>query len=109
MSLHAFMTARKALSHDPPFYALIMAAMSKADDDNLCRLREQWPQVWEELNTRYWSPGGLVPGEEGFRYTEWRGIGNPDCDHDWQDDLDYGRRICRTCRREEGFDGSSAG
>ena len=48
---------------DPPFYALIMAAMRKADSTNLPKLREAFPDVWLELNARYHAPGGLLPPE----------------------------------------------
>lgn len=46
-----------------PFYALIMAAMRRADSANRWRLREQFPEVWDELEKRYNSPGGLLEGE----------------------------------------------
>ena len=46
-----------------PFYALLMAAMRKADTDNLRKLQRSFPEVWQELQTRYNSPGGLTPSE----------------------------------------------
>lgn len=48
-----------------PFYGLIMAAMRRADSANLWRLKQAWPEVWEELQARYDSPGGLLEGERG--------------------------------------------
>ena len=48
---------------DEPFYALIMAAMRRADSDNLTRLQEAFPGVWRELETRYNSPDGTLPDE----------------------------------------------
>lgn len=48
---------------EPTFVALIMAAMRKADTLNLMKLQHEWPEIWEELKTRYWSPGGFLPEE----------------------------------------------
>lgn len=45
------------------FYALIMAAMRRADTDNLKKLKEAFPKTWEELNARYHAPGGRLPRE----------------------------------------------
>ena len=72
MSLHSYMKSRELLADDPPFSAIIMAAMRKADPENLWKLRSGWPQLWTELNTRYWSPGGYMPDEDGFQFTEWK-------------------------------------
>ncbi len=49
--------------HDPPFYALIMAAMRKADTGNAHMLHLCWPEVWDELQDRYNAPGGFLSGE----------------------------------------------
>lgn len=63
MSLFDY-TASKGLSAlDPPFYALIMAAMRQADSDNAERLRRSFPETWHEFEARYNAPGGLLPGE----------------------------------------------
>jgi hypothetical protein len=48
------------------FYALIMTAMSKADDSNLAKLKAAWPEVWGELETRYNAPAGLLVGEKSL-------------------------------------------
>ena len=61
MSLHDYQES-KGLS-DKSFYSLIMAAMRKADYDNMEKLRSAWPEVWHELQARYNSPGGLLWGE----------------------------------------------
>ena len=45
------------------FYALIMAAMRKADSDNLELLKAAFPAVWEELQQRYNAPGGMIEGD----------------------------------------------
>ena len=64
MSLHSYHVSKKVLKTDPPFYSLIMAAMHKADTENLARLAAAWPDVYAELNARYNAPMGLIP-EDG--------------------------------------------
>lgn len=61
MSHHEY-EAGKAISGalDPPFYALIFAAMRKADTQNYARLREAFPAVERELVARYNAPGGVL-------------------------------------------------
>ena len=49
---------------DHPFYALIMAAMRKADSTNTEKLKQAWPEVWEALQARYYAPGGAVTQSE---------------------------------------------
>lgn len=48
---------------DPGFYAIIMAAMMKADTTNVAKLQLWWPDVWTELQARYMGPGGLLESE----------------------------------------------
>ena len=64
MSLYDYKVSKELFIKDVPFYGLIMAAMRKADDSNLEMLKGCWPEVWKELEARYWSPGGHLPGEE---------------------------------------------
>lgn len=64
MSLYDFRTAIDVNNVSPPFYALIMAAMLKADDVNLLKLKVMWPHIWEELEKRYHARGGQLPGDE---------------------------------------------
>jgi hypothetical protein len=63
MSLYDYEQSRKLGATGQPFYALIMAAMRQADTDNLTRLRIGFPEVYGELEARYSSPGGMLPGE----------------------------------------------
>lgn len=63
MSLHEYRASREIAKADPPFYALIMAAMAKADTRNQMLLRRAWPEVWAEAEARYNLPGGLLPSE----------------------------------------------
>lgn len=72
MSQHSYRVSRSILADDPPFSALIMAAIAKADTFNSYRLKMAFPDLWQEMHIRYWSPGQLMPGEDGFLYTEWK-------------------------------------
>ena len=60
MSLHEYHTSLKINGEDYPFYALIMAAMRQADDDNLKRLQYVFPWVFDELQQRYDAGGGVL-------------------------------------------------
>jgi len=63
MSLYDYKISQHLEMQDAPFYALIMAAMRKADDVNLVKLCTEWPEAWDELQERYNAPGGLLLGE----------------------------------------------
>lgn len=63
MSYHEYLAAKEILAADPPFYALLMAAIHKADTDNSEKLKEAWPELWLETYQRYNAPGGLFPHE----------------------------------------------
>lgn len=64
MSLHSYHYSRKLLVKDPPFYALIMCAIAKADTDNLRKLIQLFPAVVLEYKERYNSPLGILPSDE---------------------------------------------
>lgn len=63
MSLHEYLESQKIERKRYPFYALIMAAMRQADDNNLWKLRNMWPKVWDELEARYHAPGGELEND----------------------------------------------
>lgn len=63
MSIYDYETS-KQVDPDISFYGIIMAAMRRADSDNAEMLKRCWPQVWKELEARYWAPGGLLEGED---------------------------------------------
>lgn len=63
MSFYDYKQSREIVKMDPPFYALIMAAMRKADDENIMLLRLSFPQIYTELQERYNAPGGLLGSE----------------------------------------------
>lgn len=64
MSLHSYHVSRAIEERDPPFYALIMAAIRKADTDNLAKLTLVFPEVIEEFRARYNAGFGVIP-EDG--------------------------------------------
>jgi hypothetical protein len=64
MSYHEYLAAKRLHDEDTPFYALIMAAMRKADNTNARKLHAMWPETWAELFARYHAPGGLLQGDQ---------------------------------------------
>lgn len=50
MSLHEYKQSIEIDDKDYQFYALIMAAMRKADDNNMLKLRSLFPDTFEELS-----------------------------------------------------------
>lgn len=66
MSLYDYTVSQDIAIEDHPFYALIMAAMRKADDYNAMLLRAAFPEVWDELSKRYSAPGGLLKSDPEF-------------------------------------------
>jgi hypothetical protein len=65
MSLHSYHVSLKLLKNDPPFYAIIMAAICKADTANEAILSRAFPSVYEEFKARYMAPRlGVLP-EDG--------------------------------------------
>ena len=69
MSFYDYRASRRISAADPTFSALIMAALRKADDANAALLRAAWPDLCAEVKYRYWSGGGLMPGEDGYDAT----------------------------------------
>lgn len=63
MARFDYIFSRELLDSSPTFDALIMAAMRKADSTNIEKLKKAWPEVWKELQARYNSRGGWLPGE----------------------------------------------
>lgn len=64
MSHYDYVCSARITADDPPFYALVMAAMRTADSGNLERLRGAFPDVWAELDQRYHAPGGYLEGDQ---------------------------------------------
>ena len=64
MSHYDYEISKLIAAQDYPFYALIMAAMRKADSGNAELLRMAFPDTFHELKLRYNLPGGVLPEEE---------------------------------------------
>ena len=64
MTLVAYRESQKIAYNDPSFYAIIMAAMRKADGINLEKLKSVFPETFEELKARYNAPGGCLNQRE---------------------------------------------
>lgn len=64
MGLIEYQQSKELSKGDPNFYALIMAAMRKADSTNMALLGMYWPEVYKELTERYWAPGGALTEAE---------------------------------------------
>tara|TARA_Y100000310_G_scaffold336960_1_gene422820 strand:- start:3222 stop:3479 length:258 start_codon:yes stop_codon:yes gene_type:complete len=60
IGLYAYRESQEIAAKDYGFYALVMAAMRKADDNNLFLLKRSWPGLWDELQARYNAPGGVL-------------------------------------------------
>ena len=63
MSLYDYRESLELGKRDIGFYALIMAAMRRADTNNTAKLQLCWPEIWDELYRRYHAPAGILPGE----------------------------------------------
>ena len=64
MSLYDYEKSKEISKGDPPFASLIMAAGRKADSLNLLKLKAVFPDIIDELQVRYDSPGGLLNEEK---------------------------------------------
>jgi hypothetical protein len=63
MSLYDYEKSKEISKEDPPFAALIMSAIRKADTTNAMKLKYIFSDIYDELQMRYDSPGGLLPEE----------------------------------------------
>lgn len=62
-SLYDYNAAKEIVAQDIPFYAVIMAAMMRADTSNMQKLTTAFPGVELELGARYMAPGGRLHGD----------------------------------------------
>jgi len=60
MSLYDYKKSLEISTDDPPFAALIMAAIRKADSKNLMKLKSVFPKIYMEFKRRYDAPGGIL-------------------------------------------------
>lgn len=61
--LHSYQVSQELAKTDPPFSALIFAAIRKADSQNMALLTMAFPELVEEMQARYWAPGGRLESE----------------------------------------------
>ncbi len=64
MSYYDYRMSEQLAAKDTPFYALIMAAMRRADSMNENKLKAMFPDTWKELQERYNAPGGQLDGDQ---------------------------------------------
>jgi hypothetical protein len=64
MSLYDYQLSREIERCEHPFYALLMAAIRRADSTNFEKFKACWPEVVAEVQARYDAPGGKLPGDE---------------------------------------------
>ncbi len=64
MSLYDYRISLEIAKKDYSFYALIMAAIRKADTVNLEKFKSAWPEIYRDFVQRYNAPGGLIENEE---------------------------------------------
>lgn len=64
VSHYDYEVSKELAAADYPFYALVMAAMRKADSDNAAKLAAAFPDTAAELRARYNAPGGFLPYEQ---------------------------------------------
>jgi len=63
MSLDDYTVSRDLVADDTPFYGLVMAAMWRADPENLVKLINAWPEVYAEFDARFHATRGRLPGD----------------------------------------------
>ena len=64
MSLNEYSEGMTIAAKEPPFNALIYAAMRKANPENLEILKYAWPYIWVEYEMRSDCVGGLLESEK---------------------------------------------
>ena len=64
MSLYDYRVSKEISAQDYPFYALLMELIRQADDENTEKIKNAWPDVYEEMRRRYNAPGGELLGDK---------------------------------------------
>ena len=63
MSRYDYRLSLNIAARGESFNALLFALMRCADTPNTEKLKEMWPDEWEELSLRYHAPGGFLEQE----------------------------------------------
>lgn len=64
LDVHAFRLGMGIARQDPPFAALILAALYRADSTNARIIRAVFPTIAATGQARYDAPGGVLHGEQ---------------------------------------------
>ena len=64
MTYHDYITGKDLYVNGVSFAALIQAAMRTADYDNSTKLRLVFPEIYEDLYSRYHAPSGILSGDK---------------------------------------------
>lgn len=64
MSIIEYQIGCQLAGQDTPFFALVQAAMRRADTENLARLQAAFPEAWAELELRDSQIRGCLTGAE---------------------------------------------
>ncbi len=70
MSHFDYIKSQEIEYQEYPFYALVMACIRQADDVNLERLRQAFPETVHEFRVRYNAPNGYLPAELRAAYPQ---------------------------------------
>lgn len=98
MSHHAYRVSAKLAQMDPPFEALIMAALRRADSGNAERIRAAWPEIADEAQARYDAPAGVLATDPDAVETLAR-MADPDAFDSTRIDAHSGEELYRQHRR----------
>ncbi len=63
MSRYGYIESQEISKEDYSFEGLLMAAIRKADSENLARLRSAFTEIVDEFAQRYNAPGGVLPSD----------------------------------------------
>lgn len=64
LNLIDYTISARLFRKDIPFYALIAGAMRKASSENITKLREMFPGIYDDLLARYNARGSVLPDDK---------------------------------------------
>jgi len=59
-----YLESKQLSANDPSFASLVFALIRKADPDNLVKILQTWPELYDEMIQRYNAPGGAITASE---------------------------------------------
>lgn len=63
MTHNEYQESQEIDRHGYGFYAIVMAAMLKADTANTHKLKHMWPWIYDELEARHNATGGHLSAD----------------------------------------------